>query len=46
MILVDSTSMAIHWLRDNSYAATQVEEQVEERERGRFRPRLAALYPA
>jgi len=25
---------------------TQVEEQIEERERGRFRPRLAALYPA
>ena len=44
--LVDSTSMAIRWLRDNSYAVTQVEEQVEERERGRFRPCLAALYPA
>ena len=44
--LVDSTSMAIRWLRDNSYAVTQVEEQIEERERGRFRPRLAALYPA
>ena len=44
--LVDSASMAIRWLRDNSYAVTQVEEQIEERERGRFRPRLAALYPA
>ena len=44
--MVDSTSMAIRWLRDNSYAVTQVEEQIEERERGRFRQRLAALYPA
>jgi hypothetical protein len=44
--LVDSTSMAIRWLRDNSYAVTQAEEHIEERERGRFRPKLMPLYPA
>ena len=44
--LVDSISMAIRWLRDNSYAVTRVEQQIEERERGRFRPKLVPLYPA
>jgi hypothetical protein len=35
----DSGTMALRWLRDNSYAITQVEEQ----ERGRFRSTLKPL---
>jgi hypothetical protein len=44
--MVDSGTMALRWLRDNSYAITQVEEHVDEQERGRFRSRLKPLHPA
>jgi hypothetical protein len=44
--LVDSMSMAIRWLRDNSFAITQVEEQIEDRTRSRLQRRMLPLYPA
>jgi phage terminase large subunit-like protein len=44
--LVDSMSMAIRWLRDNRFAITQVEEQMEDRTRSRFQWKMLPLYPA